>query len=88
MKCQPLETGRQVDRYPGRFPPSVLDRNGLEILPRAECLRLLATRPVGRVGVSRHALPAILPVTYRMLGEDIVFATGTGSSLSPAPMTM
>jgi nitroimidazol reductase NimA-like FMN-containing flavoprotein (pyridoxamine 5'-phosphate oxidase superfamily) len=56
-----------------------LDRNGLAILSRSECLILLASRPVGRVGVSRHALPAILPVTYRLLGEDVIFATGTGS---------
>lgn len=56
-----------------------LDRNGLEILNRAECLALLASRPVGRVAVSAHALPAILPVTYRLLGDDVIFATGTGS---------
>jgi len=57
----------------------VRDRNGMEILSRSECLFLLATRSVGRVAVSRHALPTILPVNYAMLGEEIVFATGTGS---------
>jgi len=57
----------------------VVDRNGLEILPRSECLRLLESRPVGRLAVTRHALPAILPVNYRLVGEDVVFATGTGS---------
>lgn len=56
-----------------------MDRNGLEILSRAECLALLASRPVGRIGVSAYALPAILPVTYRLLGESVVFATGVGS---------
>lgn len=56
-----------------------LDRNGLEILSRQECLRLLKGWPVGRVGVTRHALPMVLPVTYRLSGEDIFFATGTGS---------
>lgn len=56
-----------------------VDRNGLEILVRAECLDLLATRQVGRVALTRNALPMILPVTYRLLGEDVVFATGTGS---------
>jgi uncharacterized protein len=57
----------------------VLDWNGLEILSRLECLSLLATRPVGRVAISRYALPVILPVAYRLLGEDVVFATGSGS---------
>jgi nitroimidazol reductase NimA-like FMN-containing flavoprotein (pyridoxamine 5'-phosphate oxidase superfamily) len=56
-----------------------VDRNGLEVLTRAECLSLLAGRPVGRVAFVRDGRPAILPVTYRLLGEDIVFATGTGS---------
>jgi hypothetical protein len=57
----------------------VVDRNGLEILSRLQCLSLLAGCSVGRVAVSRHALPVILPVTYGLLGEDVVFATGTGS---------
>lgn len=57
----------------------MLDWNGLEILSRSECLSLLATRPVGRVAISRNALPVILPVTYRLLGEDVVFAAGSGS---------
>lgn len=56
-----------------------LDRNGMEILDRQECLALLRSREVGRVGLVAHGLPSILPVNYRVLGEDIVFATGTGS---------
>ena len=57
----------------------VVDWNGLQNLSRSECLRLLATHPVGRVAISRHALPVILPVTYRLLGEEVVFAAGSGS---------
>ncbi|MGI8753958.1 MAG: pyridoxamine 5'-phosphate oxidase family protein [Acidimicrobiales bacterium] len=53
-----------------------MDSDGLEILSRAECLRLLASRSVGRVAVSRHALPAILPVSYRLAGEEVVFGAG------------
>lgn len=56
-----------------------LDRNGLEILDRRECLALLRNRELGRVGLVAQGLPAILPVNYRVLGEDVVFATGTGS---------
>ena len=42
------------------------DRNGLEILDRSECLRLLAGSSVGRVAVSVGALPVILPVNFRL----------------------
>ncbi|HET9070807.1 MAG TPA: pyridoxamine 5'-phosphate oxidase family protein [Acidimicrobiales bacterium] len=56
-----------------------LDRNGLEILPRDACLELLRSRTIGRVGLTRDALPTILPVNYRLVDEQIVYATGTGS---------
>ncbi len=61
-----------------------LDRNGLEMLTHQECLGLLARSSVGRVGVSMGALPAILPVNFAMLGDDIVFRTGTGMKLAAA----
>ena len=83
---RPTSAGSLGADRPYRVGPAVsdapavsLDRNGLEILTRKECLELLATREVGRVGLVANALPAILAVNYRMLGEDIVFATGTGS---------
>jgi nitroimidazol reductase NimA-like FMN-containing flavoprotein (pyridoxamine 5'-phosphate oxidase superfamily) len=50
-----------------------------DVLSRSECLFLLAARSMGRVAVSRRALPTIQPVNYALLGEDILFATGTGS---------
>lgn len=42
-------------------------------LDEEECLRLLASTDVGRVGVSIGALPAIFPVTYRMLDDRLLF---------------
>ena len=47
-----------------------------------ECLRLLATVPVGRVGVTIDALPAVLPVNFVMTGGAVVFASAamTGDS--------
>lgn len=56
-----------------------VDRNGLEILSRDECLELLATRTIGRIGLSRDALPTILPVNYRVVDDDVIYATGTGT---------
>ncbi len=60
---------------------TVLDRNGLEILGRDECLALVASSPVGRVALSADALPVVLPVNHRLLGDSVVFATGVGSKL-------
>jgi nitroimidazol reductase NimA-like FMN-containing flavoprotein (pyridoxamine 5'-phosphate oxidase superfamily) len=61
-----------------------LDRNGLEVLSRAECLRLLAQSRVGRVVVTDRALPAAFPVNFALLDEDVVFMTTTGSKLEAA----
>jgi uncharacterized protein len=56
----------------------------LEVLDRAECLRLLATAPVGRVGVSIGALPAIFPVNFALVRDSIVFKTVPGTKLDAA----
>jgi nitroimidazol reductase NimA-like FMN-containing flavoprotein (pyridoxamine 5'-phosphate oxidase superfamily) len=56
----------------------------LETLDRDECLRLLATVPVGRIGLSIGALPAILPVNFAMVGSSIVIRTVVGSKLDAA----
>ena len=61
-----------------------LDRNGLEVLTRGECLRLLAHSRVGRVVVTDRALPAAFPVNFALLDEDVVFMTTTGSKLEAA----
>jgi nitroimidazol reductase NimA-like FMN-containing flavoprotein (pyridoxamine 5'-phosphate oxidase superfamily) len=57
---------------------------GLEILDPAECWHLLGSRAVGRVGLSVNTAPAIFPVNYRLVGQTIVFATGTGLKLNAA----
>jgi nitroimidazol reductase NimA-like FMN-containing flavoprotein (pyridoxamine 5'-phosphate oxidase superfamily) len=56
----------------------------LRELSRARCLELLASGTVGRVGVSIRALPAILPVTYSLVGERVVFRTAPGGKLDAA----
>jgi nitroimidazol reductase NimA-like FMN-containing flavoprotein (pyridoxamine 5'-phosphate oxidase superfamily) len=61
-----------------------VDGNGLEILPREECLRLLGTAVVGRVAVSTAALPTILPVSYGFDGRRILLRTGRGTELDAA----
>lgn len=58
-----------------------LDRNGLQVLSREECLRLLAGSAVGRVVVTDKALPAAFPVNFTLLDDDVVFLTSHGSKL-------
>ena len=61
-----------------------VDRNGLEVLDRDECLRLLDGASLGRVGVTAGALPSVLPVNFRLAGDRIVFRTGGGTKLAAA----
>jgi uncharacterized protein len=58
------------------------DHAGLEILPFADCLRLLDTVPVGRVGFFADGEIVILPVNHIVDGQDVIFRTGPGTKLS------
>ena len=60
------------------------DRNGLEVLSRADALRLLATQKVGRIGITSEALPIILPVNFALLDGEILIRTGPGTKLDGA----
>ena len=61
-----------------------LDRNGLEILDRAEALRLLAQARIGRIGIHADALPVVLPVNFVLDGDEIVIGTDRGTKLDAA----
>lgn len=61
-----------------------IDRNGLEVLDRAQCLELLGQASFGRVGLTSGALPTVLPVNYCLVGEEILIRTGTGTKLDAA----
>ncbi|MFP5369160.1 MAG: pyridoxamine 5'-phosphate oxidase family protein [Actinomycetes bacterium] len=61
-----------------------IDRNGLEVLDRDECLRLLSTATLGRVGLTTGALPTVLPVNFLLDGDRILVRTGEGSKLQAA----
>jgi nitroimidazol reductase NimA-like FMN-containing flavoprotein (pyridoxamine 5'-phosphate oxidase superfamily) len=63
---------------------TAVDRNGLRLLDREECLHLLAGKTFGRIGVTFGALPLVLPVNYRLVDDEIVFRTGTGTKLDAA----
>jgi uncharacterized protein len=61
-----------------------LDRNGLVMLDRTECLRLLSRATVGRIGLTSGALPIVLPVNFWFDGEEIYTRTGPGTKLAVA----
>ncbi|MDQ2648128.1 MAG: pyridoxamine 5'-phosphate oxidase family protein [Actinomycetota bacterium] len=54
------------------------------LLDREACLRLLQRTTFGRIAVTVGALPAVLPVNYRLVGEEIIFRTGNGTKLDAA----
>ena len=54
-----------------------VDHNGLEILDRAECLRLLGGHSIGRLGLTVGALPTVLPVNYRLIADRVYFRTSS-----------
>lgn len=61
-----------------------VDRTGIEVIDRSECLELLAADVVGRIGIVVHGAPLVLPVNYVLDGEAVVFRTGPGSKLAAA----
>ncbi len=61
-----------------------LDRNGLEVMSREDCLPGLATVPVARIGLSMNALPVVLPINFVIDGDELVIRTAEGSKLDAA----
>lgn len=56
----------------------------MDSLSEAQCRRLLASTPVGRVVYTDQALPAIAVVNHRVRGDDIVFRADDGGRLAAA----
>jgi nitroimidazol reductase NimA-like FMN-containing flavoprotein (pyridoxamine 5'-phosphate oxidase superfamily) len=61
-----------------------VDRTGVEVVHRKECLDLLATQVVGRIGIIVGSQPLVLPVNFALDGETIVIATAPGAKLYAA----
>ena len=62
-------------RLPGAGEPAV------DVLDKAECLRLIAGGGVGRIGYSSRFGPVVLPVNYELYEGTIVFRTGLHSAM-------
>jgi nitroimidazol reductase NimA-like FMN-containing flavoprotein (pyridoxamine 5'-phosphate oxidase superfamily) len=63
-----------------------MDTDGmlLEQLSRGDCLRLMASVPVGRMVYTRRALPAVDLVNFVMDDGDVVIRTDSGGKLAAA----
>lgn len=61
-----------------------VDRNGLEVLDRDGCLRLLAQATIGRIGFTSGALPTVLPVSFHLAHGRILVCAERGSRLHAA----
>jgi nitroimidazol reductase NimA-like FMN-containing flavoprotein (pyridoxamine 5'-phosphate oxidase superfamily) len=60
------------------------DGEALEQLIEDDCLRLMASVPVGRIIYTRQALPAVELVNFALDDGDIIIRTEHGSKLSAA----
>ncbi|MEU1788153.1 pyridoxamine 5'-phosphate oxidase family protein [Streptomyces sparsogenes] len=59
--------------------------DGFRELGRHECLRLLATAPIGRIVYTRQALPAVVPVNFGLDADGaVLLRTSTASGLARA----
>src|SRR5689334_21195957 len=53
-----------------------------EVLPRAECMRLLSQPAIGRVALSYRTLPVVVPVSFRVLADTIHVRTQGSAALA------
>ena len=58
--------------------------SALQDLSRPECVELLATSAVGRIGVDLDGRPVVLPVNFAVVDGCILFRTGHGTKLAAA----
>lgn len=61
-----------------------IDRNGLEVLGRDECLLLLGHATLGRIGLLVGVLPMVVPVNFALVGDRIVILSAAGAKLDAA----
>ena len=60
------------------------DRHGLEVLPLAQCLSLLRSRPLGRLAYIDAGQPTVVPVNHVVDGNSVVIRSLVGGKLDTA----
>lgn len=61
-----------------------IEKDGTSLLSEQDCWELLRSQRVGRVAFTVNALPAILPVRYRLMDWFVVFFTDVELTLFKA----
>lgn len=61
-----------------------MTHEGIDVLDRDECYKLLREQRLGRVGVKLADELVVLPVYYAVLGDNVVFRTSPGTKLNAA----
>lgn len=64
----------------------MIERTGLDVIDEAECWALVASRTVGRLGVSIKNRPDIFPVNYRVVDGALILRTAAGIKLAAATL--
>jgi uncharacterized protein len=60
------------------------DRHDLEVLPLAQCLALLRSRPLGRLAYLDAGAPTVVPVNHLVDGSTVVMRSLSGGKLDAA----
>ena len=61
-----------------------VDRNGMAVMTRQECMARLGRSGTGRVAVTVGALPAVFPVNYAIEDDYVYYRTAAGTKLEAA----
>lgn len=77
---EPVAPYRRCQRLPDGAPRR--DRNGLEILDRSSCLRLLTTVPIGRLAYVCGGVVRIIPINVSVDRDTLLFRLSTGNALA------
>jgi nitroimidazol reductase NimA-like FMN-containing flavoprotein (pyridoxamine 5'-phosphate oxidase superfamily) len=65
-------------------PTAADEATTFEDLDDQECLEFLGSEDVGHLGLTSGALPVVVPIRYRLVGESLLFATEAGAKLHSA----
>ncbi len=61
-----------------------IDPNEPEPITQGDCIRLLGSAAIGRLALSIHALPVVLPCSFGLALDGIVIRTGGGPEFDQA----
>ena len=67
-----------------KAPAVTQEATTFEVLDDRECLEFLGSESVGHLGLTAGALPLVVPIRYRLVGDSLIFATEEGAKLNSA----